>query len=104
AQPVAGGLAYAFRTRCPSCKGTKIETLHLLTPSTGIVPDTFDHHEIALGPGQSTSRVIALSRDAIHRFHVAGSITDRAKEARLGVEVTQASGEAEPTAMVYVSE
>ena len=103
AQPIAGGLAYAFRTRCPSCKGTKIETLHLLTPSNGFEPDAFAHHEFALGPGQSSSKVIALSLNAITRFRQAGAVTERATDARLGVEVMQASGEAEPTAVVYVS-
>ena len=104
ALPIAGGLAYAFRTRCPSCKGSKIETLHLLTPSAGFVPGTFDHHEIALGPGQSSSKVIALSLGAITRFRHAGAATDRATDARLGIEVMQASGEPEPTAVVYVSD
>ncbi len=104
ARPVAGGLAYAFRTRCPSCKGSKIETLHLLTPSAGFDLDTFAHHEIALGPGLSSSKVIALSLAAITRFRKAGAVTERATDARLGIEVMQASGEAEPTAVVYVSD
>jgi hypothetical protein len=104
AQPIAGGLVYAFRTRCPRCKGADGEKLHLLTPGSGWGISPFGHLEIALGRGQSSSLVIQLGLGAIRRFSGGGAVTERATDALLGVDVVQGIGEAEPTAVVYVSD
>jgi hypothetical protein len=104
ATPIIGGLGYVFRTHCPACKAADADQLHLITPGTGWGDEPFDHAEIALGPGQSTTRVITLGTSSIRRFREAGSITSRVADAQLGVDVVQGTGEAEPTAMVYVTD
>ncbi len=104
ATPIASGLGYAFRTHCPSCKAADVDQLHLITPGTGWGTDPFDHTEIALGPGQSTTRVLTLGSSAIRRFREAGSLADRVADAQLGLDIVQGTGESEPTAMVYVTD
>lgn len=104
AQPIAGGLGYVFRTRCPRCKAADVEQLHLLTPDGGWGGGSFDHSTIALGPGKSTTRVFTLGNSAIRRFRESGSVTSRVTDAQLGVDIVQGIGELEPTAMIYVSD
>jgi hypothetical protein len=104
AQPIASGLGYAFRTRCPSCKVTEIDALHLITPGSGWDSSAFEHSEIALGQGRSTTRLMTFGNTSIRRFRESGSITSRVADATLGVDVVQGSGESEPTAMIYVSD
>jgi hypothetical protein len=104
AQPIASGLGYAFRTHCASCKVTETDALHLITPGSGWDQSAFDHSEIALGQGRSTTRVMTFGNSALRRFRESGSITTRVADATLGVDVVQGSGESEPTAMIYVSD
>jgi hypothetical protein len=103
-QPLAGGLAYVFRTRCPSCNASKMDVLHVLTPDNGWDSGPFDHREITLGAGTSSTTVFHLGTSAIHRFHEIGAAAERAVDVVLGLDVVQGTGEAEPTAVVYVSE
>jgi hypothetical protein len=104
AQPIAGGLGYAFRTHCPSCKPADVDTLHLITPGGGWGDDVFDHSALPLGPGTSSTRLFTLGNRAIRRFRESGSITSRVADAELGVEIVQGLGEVEPTAMIYVTD
>lgn len=104
AQPIASGLGYAFRTHCASCKVTETDALHLITPGSGWGQSAFDHSEIALGQGRSTTRIMTFGNSALRRFRESGAITTRVADATLGVDVVQGSGESEPTAMIYVSD
>lgn len=104
-RPIAGGLAYAFRTHCASCTGAEVDQLHLITPgSDGADTGSFDHREIPLGPGLSKTLSLHLSADSIRRFRQGGALTTRTTDAKLGLDVTQGTGEAEPTAVVYVND
>jgi hypothetical protein len=104
AQPIASGLGYVFRTHCAACKPEVRDQLHLITPDTPWGNGAFEHAEIALGPGRSSTVVLTLVNAAIRRFREGGAITDRVADAQLGVDVVQGSGESEPTAMVYVTD
>jgi hypothetical protein len=104
ARPIAGGLAYAFRTRCPSCKAADAEKLHLLTPDTGWGLGAFEHREFTLGPGTSSTSLIQLNNNAIRRFREGGAVTSRTTDAALGIDIVQGTGEAEPTALIYISD
>ncbi len=104
ARPIAGGLAYAFRTHCATCKAADAEKLHLLTPDTGWGLGAFDHRGITLGPGTSSTSVIQLNNNAIRRFREGGAVTTRTADTALGLEIVQGIGETEPTAMFYVSD
>ena len=87
-----------------TCKAPDAEKLHLLTPDTGWGLGAFDHREITLGPGTSSTSVIQLNNNAIRRFREGGAVTTRTADTALGLEIVQGIGEAEPTAMVYVSD
>jgi hypothetical protein len=104
ARPIASGLGYAFRTHCPTCKVAEVDALHLITPGSGWDSSAFDHSEIALGQGRSTTRVMTFGANALRRFHESGALTSRVADITLGVDVVQGSGESEPTAMIYLSD
>ncbi|MEP7124782.1 MAG: hypothetical protein ABJE95_27890 [Byssovorax sp.] len=104
AQPLVGGLNYAFRTHCASCKAGTTDRLHLIMPNRGWGDGSFDHREIALAPGLSTSQLDTFSDAALRRFRASGAATTRAGDVTVGLEVVQGIGEPEPTAMIYVSD
>jgi hypothetical protein len=103
ARDIAGGLAYAFRTACPRCKRGG-ETLHLLAPLGGWGDTAFTHARLPLSQGEGESRVMRFSDAAIRAFRESGARPARTTHTRLGVEVAQVTGEAEPVLVVYVTD
>jgi len=117
AQPTAGGLAYAFRTRCPRCKLDDRDLLHLITPSqelserqsAGATRDfrvwmrSIEHSVLPLHLG--TAFVSArLDTSAIQRFKDGGIPLTRTSGAVLSVHISQGVRDPEPIAMVYVED
>jgi hypothetical protein len=115
ARPFADGLAYAFRTRCPSC-ADHAEELHLVLPEQGWSSDNrrsgfhtehagspHSHLSISLGPGSAGSIGTRLSASAIERFKKLGAAPlGRSKAAIFGMELTRGAAEVEATALFYV--
>jgi hypothetical protein len=117
AQPTAGGLGYAFRTRCPACKLDDRDLLHVITPSqefnerqsTGTTRDfhawrrSIEHSVLPLHLG--TAFVTArLDTNAIQRFKDGGIPLTRTSGAVLSVHISQGVRDPEPVAMVYVED
>jgi hypothetical protein len=116
AKPIAGGLAFAFRSRCPRCEVGKREALHVLTPSIGwggrSVGDArfvasgapFSHAEIALRPGGGGAISLSLSASEIETWRESGAKPERQRATLLGVDASLAAGEQEPAVVVYVAD
>jgi hypothetical protein len=116
ARPLVDGIAYAFRSSCPKCKGPG-EKLHILAPwSDGgselngeDVTRTdwgtpYSHAELPLRPGGGGSTIVRFTPSGIEEWKKSGVKPSRSRHGVLGVEVTQAVGEAEPVAVVYVAD
>lgn len=111
---VAGGVVYAFRTRCPACAEDAREVLHVLTPQLEdnldkVVP--FEHRTLALVPGKSAAFEGSSSFKSplggiswgMPDWH--GLVDRKCKEKdqvwcfkRVRLEVSQGRGEPTPTA------
>jgi hypothetical protein len=112
---VAGGVVYAFRTRCAACAEGAREVLHVLTPQStrtfGSEWTPFEDHALPLGPGLAGAFQVST------RFRSAGWSSalvpdwEAAIDRRCGshttwcskqvrVEVSQARGEMTPTLFV----
>jgi len=113
---VAGGVVYAFRTRCAGCAEDAREVLHVLTPQLvdkldKVVP--FEHRTIALAPGRSaafkglSSFKSPLGGGTWGMPDWEGFVDRKCKDdeqlwcdKRVRLEVSQGRGEAAPTAFV----
>lgn len=107
ARPVFGGLAYLFRTRCARCAPASRDALHLLTPSTGMGNLPYDHHVLSLAADTADSVRVRVEGFRVDRFATAfgrAPATPRpGEDLLLGVEVTQALGEAAPSIIAYAA-
>jgi len=111
-QHIAGGVVFAFRTRCPACAADAREVLHVVTPQTSdkfakTVP--FEHRMLALVPGRSGAFEGLSSVQLFYwRGFRLGEWDDFAKRQckpsdgvfcakRIRFEVSQGEGESSPT-------
>lgn len=117
-QHVAGGVVYAFRTRCPACAEAERDVLHVLTPQLGgnvfdlgWVP--FQHRTLPLLPGRSAAFDGSSSFTSPSGAGATWSLPDwqgvvdrKCKEdstwcaKRVRLEVSWAAGEPAPTAFL----
>lgn len=116
AKPLVDGIAYAFRSSCPKCKDPG-EKLHILAPWSDGGSELngedvsrkdwdmpYSHAELPLRPGGGGSTIVRFTPTGLEEWKKSGVKTSRSRHGVLGVEVTQAVGEAEPVAVVYVAD
>jgi hypothetical protein len=99
---LAGGLAYAYRTRCPRCAGAR-EVLHLIVPDAAW-GGPFGRADFDLSERGGGSFLATFSPDALELWKRSGAKPPFRKNTRLGVEVTRMAGEAAPVALLYAGE
>jgi hypothetical protein len=100
----AGGMAYLFRARCPSCALFHRDVLHVVLPGFDFsnAPMAIEPVSLSAASGGSLSRPV--SRHAVARLRPLASDLPVGKDLLLGVEVTRAIGEAQATILVHVRE
>jgi hypothetical protein len=100
AVPLAGGLAYAYRTSCAHCT-KNADVLHLLTPGPGW-GGPFSATAFDLAGGDSF--LGTFSPGALDTWRRSGANPAFRRNVRLGLEVTHDSANGAPMAFVYVGE
>lgn len=104
ARPILGGLAYAFRERCPRCAPGARDRLHLIMPGG----ESFSHRTLKLEAGSGDFETTHASDFALQQF---GRVVGRAfphvpgdRFTLIAVESTQGLGEAAPSVIAYAAE
>ncbi|MEJ7732145.1 MAG: hypothetical protein WKG00_23415 [Polyangiaceae bacterium] len=100
----AGGMAYVFRARCPSCALGQRDVLQVVLPGPGFSQAPIGIEPIALSTASGGSVIRAVSRQAVARLRALAPELPAGKDLVLGVEVTRAIGEAQSTVLVRVRE
>jgi hypothetical protein len=110
--PVAGGLAYAYRSRCQGCgEATGLVLLNLVMPKAyGYLnaPEgawvywtrLISHVAVLLAPGSAGSISVRMEPEAIAVWNRVAPTPFPVRTHRLRVEVTFAHDDAEPTVLV----
>ena len=109
-EPLAGGLVYAYRTRCARCAEGAREVLHLVIPavvSVSLLGDgawvywsrIVDHVSFSIEPGASGTLSATFDGEAIAGWNRVAPSPLPVRETRLRVEITRASGDAEATVL-----
>ncbi|MDI1442892.1 hypothetical protein [Polyangium sp. 6x1] len=105
-QPLAGGLAYAYRTHCASCSPAQSETLHVVIPTAMSSSATggfrywtylMEHLELPLGPGTSGSLRARIEEGSIRSWNRVVPRPLPVADVELRIETSFAAGEDEPT-------
>ncbi|MDI1479506.1 hypothetical protein [Polyangium sp. y55x31] len=111
-KPLAGGLAYAYRTSCARCSAAESATLHVVIPSGFSSSATggfrywtylMEHLELPLGPGTSGSLQAFVEGASIRAWnHVVPKPLPIVNVAELRIETSFAVGEDEPTIVLAI--
>jgi hypothetical protein len=112
--PIAGGLGYAYRSRCPRCKPGETESLHVITASMdrgNVTADRgkfqywtslIDHIEIPIDPGTGSTLTAQFSSETVARWKPVAPRPLPTRPMSLRMEVTRAASERAATALVWV--
>jgi hypothetical protein len=110
--PVAGGAAYIYRTHCASCAPPSRERLHIVLPSAqrssafgeGAVfrywTYLIEHIELPMGEGAAGTMTAGIEAGSIRKWNRIVPNPLPVADLELQIEVSFASGEAEPTLVV----
>ena len=76
ATPIDHGLAFAFRTSCPSCKEGEREHVTVIAPSSAFWPDEyFDWRTLNTDKGHASSYVASFNTPQLERWRLATNVT-----------------------------
>ena len=100
----AGGMAYLFRTRCPSCALGQRDVLQVVLPGPDFSMAPIAVQSISISAASGGALVRDVSPHALGRLRALAPELPTGKVMVLGVEVTRAIGEAEATILVHVRE
>ncbi|TKC99574.1 hypothetical protein [Polyangium fumosum] len=110
-KPLAGGLAYAYRTRCATCSPAQSETLHVVIPTAMSSSATggfrywtylMEHLELPLGPGTSGSLRAGIEAGSIRAWNRVVPRPLPIADVELRIETSFALGEDEPTIVLAI--
>ena len=105
-KPLAGGLAYAYRTSCARCAPAQSETLHVVIPTAMSSSATggfrywtylMEHLELPLGPGTSGSLHARIEEASVRSWNRVVRAPLPVRDVELRIETSYAVGEDEPT-------
>ncbi|MDI3281776.1 hypothetical protein [Polyangium sp. 15x6] len=105
-KPLAGGLAYTYRTHCARCSPAQSETLHVVIPTAMSSSATggfrywtylMEHLELPLGPGTSGSLRARIEEGSIRSWNRVVPRALPVADVELRIETSFAVGEDEPT-------
>ncbi|MDC0740369.1 hypothetical protein [Polyangium mundeleinium] len=105
-KPLAGGLAYAYRTHCATCSPAQSETLHVVIPTAMSSRATggfrywtylMEHLELPLGLGTSGSLRARIEEASIRSWNRVVPRPLPIADVELRIETSFAAGEDEPT-------
>jgi hypothetical protein len=101
---LAGGLAHGFRTRCAACAPAERDVLRIVGPGGdwGTVPIRMS--DIPLAAGHGRALVERVEPGAIRRMQPLMPSLDASRPVVMGLEVTQALGEHEPTILLHLAD
>jgi hypothetical protein len=97
-------VVFAFRTRCARCAGAEKDVLRVVVPGDDWGGATISMRSLPVAPGLGRAMVERFGRVSLRRLQALLPSIDVSKDLVIGVESTQAMGEAEPTILVHVAE